>query len=341
MMSTLGCSAHRLLHIRIPCFLRYLLRAGRFHFNATNRFSISPILTALKIFLFRAAGALPLRINHALGALLGWLVWCLSPRHRRITRENFAQFLAATGSTQTTLSAVIAEQGRGVSELAIAWTARIKTLYSLVRECDGWEHVAAAKSAERAIIFVTPHLGCYDIGGRYLESRIPVVALYQSPKQAWLEPLMQAGRVRGEGSTARADASGVRILLKTLKQGGNIVLLPDQVPAAQTGKADGVWANFFSRPAYTMTLLPRLAETTQATVLFFFAERLSRGRGYKMHILPMTKPFSTDKNVAARQTNAMVEKLILMCPQQYLWGYNRYKHPAGAPLPPAAINDAI
>lgn len=314
-----------------------------FNINATSGSTISPILTALKNLLFRAAGALPLRINHSLGALLGWLAWCLSPRYRRIMRENFAQFLTAAGSTQITLNAVIAEQGRGVSELAIAWTAPIKILYSLVSECDGWEHVAAAKSAGQAIIFVTPHLGCYDIGGRYLESRIPVVALYQSPKQAWLEPLMQAGRVRGGGSTARADASGVRILLKTLKQGGNIVMLPDQVPAPQDrktgGKADGVWANFFARPAYTMTLLPRLAETTHAAVLFFFAERLTQGRGYKMHILPMTEPFSTDKNIAARQTNAMVEKLILMCPQQYLWGYNRYKHPAGAPLPPATISD--
>ncbi len=340
-MSTPGCPARHRLHIHAPCFLLYPLCAVRSHINANNRSSNSLILTALKIFLFRAAGALPLRINHALGALLGWLVWRLSPRHRRITRENFAQFLAATGSSQTTLNAVIAEQGRGVSELAIAWTARIETLYSLVRECNGWEHVAAAKSVGRAIIFVTPHLGCYDIGGRYLESRIPVVALYQRPKQAWLEPLMQAGRVRGGGSTARADASGVRILLKTLKQGGNIVMLPDQVPAAQNGKADGVWANFFSRPAYTMTLLPRLAETTQATVLFFFAERLTQGGGYKMHILPMCERFSTDKNIAARQTNAMVEKLILMCPQQYLWGYNRYKHPAGAPLAPGTINDAM
>jgi Kdo2-lipid IVA lauroyltransferase/acyltransferase len=228
-----------------------------------------------------------------------------------------------------------------VSELAIAWTAPVEKLYALVRECDGWAHVEAAKLAGKPIIFVTPHLGCYDIAGRYLESRIPVTALYRSPKQAWLEPVMQAGRVRGGGSTARADASGVRTLLKTLKHGGNIVMLPDQVPAPEGGKADGVWADFFSRPAYTMTLLPRLAESTHATVLFFFAERLAKGRGYKVHILPMDEPFSTDKNIAARQTNAMVEKLILMCPEQYLWGYNRYKQPAGAPLPPGRSNAIV
>lgn len=276
-----------------------------------------------------------------LGAALGWIAWCLSPRHRRITRDNFQQFLNASNDKKTNLNDVIPALGRGVSELAIAWTLPVEKLYALVRECDGWAYVEAAKSAGKPIIFVTPHLGCYDIAGRYLESRIPVTALYRSPKQAWLEPVMQAGRVRGGGSTARADASGVRTLLKTLKHGGNIVMLPDQVPAPEGGKADGVWADFFSRPAYTMTLLPRLAESTHATVLFFFAERLKKGHGYKVHILPMDEPFSTDKNIAARQTNSMVEKLILMCPEQYLWGYNRYKQPAGAPLPPDRPNAIV
>ena len=291
-------------------------------------------MTAINIFLFRAIGGLPLRVNHLIGAGLGWLAWWLSPRHRRITRENFQQFLSASRGDKTTLNTVIGELGRGVSELAIAWTAPVEKLYALVRECDGWQFVDAARASAKPIIFVTPHLGCYDIAGRYLESRIPVVALYRSPKLAWLEPIMQAGRIRGGGSTARADASGVRTLVKTLKLGGNIVILPDQVPAPQGNKADGVWANFFNRPAYTMTLLPRLAESTDATVLFFFAERLPKGRGYKVHILPMTEPFSADKNIAALQTNAMVEKLVRMCPQQYLWGYNRYKQPAGAPMAP-------
>jgi KDO2-lipid IV(A) lauroyltransferase len=144
---------------------------------------------------------------------------------------------------------------------------------------------------------------------------------------------MQQGRVRAGGTTAAADASGVRALLKTLKTGGNIIILPDQVPAPEQG-GDGVWADFFGRPAYTMTLLPRLAQSADATVLFFFAERLPKGAGYHIHIEPMTEAFSHDKQIAARQTNAMVEKLVAMAPGQYLWGYNRYKHPAGAPLAP-------
>ena len=286
--------------------------------------------------LFRLLGKVPLRFNQVIGAILGRLAWLLSSRHRRITLENIGIYGKHAGldDIAALVDMSIREQGKGIAELAVAWTAPVDRLYALVRSCSGWEHVDAAKSAQRAIIFVTPHLGCYDIAGRYLESRIPVTALYSAPKQKWLEPLMQQGRVRGGGSTAAADASGVKTLLKTLKSGGNIIILPDQVPAPEEG-GDGVWADFFGRPAYTMTLLPRLAKSADAAVLFFFAERLPGGAGYKVHIQPMAEDFSTDKLAAAQQTNAMVERLIAMAPSQYLWGYNRYKHPAGAPLPPS------
>lgn len=282
--------------------------------------------------LFRLLGALPLRLNLGIGAALGWLAWFTSPRHRRLTRENLAQWASQQSQpmSKSMLNAVIAEQGRGISELAVLWTAPVQRLYRLVRDCEGWEHVEVAKSSGRAIIFVTPHLGCYDIAGRYVESRLPVTALYRPPKQKWLEPIMQAGRIRGEGQTASADGAGVRTLLRTLKAGGNIVILPDQVP----GEGEGVWVPFFGRAAYTMTLLPRLAKSANAVVLFFYAERLSVGRGYRIRILPMPTDYVEDREAAARQTNAMVESLVNRAPTQYLWGYNRYKRPSGAPPPP-------
>jgi len=287
--------------------------------------------------LFRLLGRLPLRFNHAIGAGLGRLAWLVSARHRQITRSNIGIYArhAHRDDIASLVNRSIVAQGKGITELAIAWTAPVERLYSMVNTCTGWEHVDAAKARQRAIIFVTPHLGCYDIAGRYLGSRIAATVLYRPPKQAWLEPLMQQGRVRAGGTTAAADASGVRALLKTLKSGGNIIILPDQVPAPGQG-GDGVWADFFGRPAYTMTLLPRLALSTDATVLFFFAERLPKGAGYHVHIEPMTEAYSRDKQIAARQTNAMVEKLVAMAPAQYLWGYNRYKHPAGAPPAPGS-----
>ena len=283
--------------------------------------------------LFRALGYLPLWLNHRIGFVVGWLAWWGSSRHRRLTRANVTQYAQVRNEAdaKALLRNAIGEQGRGITELAIAWTAPPDRLYSLIQDanCLGWAHVKEAQANSRPIIFVTPHLGCYDIAGRYLAGRMPITALYRRPKQKWLEEIMQQGRVRAGGETAPADAGGLRVLLRALKSGGNIVLLPDQVPSS----GDGIWVNFFGTPAYTMTLLPRLAASTNATVLFFFAERLPRGEGYRLHIEPMTEPFSPDRRTAALQTNRMVEKLVSMAPAQYLWGYNRYKHPAGAPLP--------
>lgn len=283
------------------------------------------------IWLFRALGSLPLWLNHRLGSALGWLAWWLSPRHRRLTRENlgfYAQKIKLI-DTKPLLRAVISEQGKGISELAVAWTAAPERLYGMVQECFGWLHVESAQAEKRPIILVTPHLGCYDIAGRYIAGRMPITALYRPPKQKWLHAVMQQGRARAGATTAAAGAGGVRTLLRTLKSGGNIVVLPDQVP----GGGDGAWVDFFGHPAYTMTLLPRLAAAANAVVLFFFAERLASGQGYRIHIEAMPEAFSADRKIAARQTSRMVEKLICMAPAQYLWSYNRYKQPAGAPPP--------
>lgn len=284
--------------------------------------------------LFQLVGRLPLRINHCLGAWLGLLAAKLSPRHRATTTANLAQYLtSAVADRETLVRAAFIEQGKGMTELALAWTADIDRLEHLFAPCPDWAEVEAAVASGRSIIFVTPHLGCFDIAGRYVASRIPITALYRPPKLRSLEPIMQAGRARGGATTAPADASGVRTLLKTLKQGGHIMILPDQVSAAERG-GEGVWAPFFGRPAYTMTLLPRLARASDALVVYFFAERLPSGRGYQMHFMPMHEPYAEDRLVAATQTNQMVERLVALAPAQYLWGYNRYKQPAGAPPPP-------
>ncbi len=286
-------------------------------------------------------GRLSLTSNHRVGALLGRIAWHLSPRFRLMLAANIRVYAKARRLDAAAVTALERaarrEGGKGMTELAIIWTAPVERLYGMVTACEGWAHVesaqAVAKQTGSGIIFVSPHLGSFDIAGRYLESRLPITALFRPPKQKWLGPIMQAGRQRGGATTAEANAGGVRALLRTLKSGGNIFILPDQVPAAEQG-GEGVWASFFDEPAYTMTLLPRLARSTGAAVIFFFAERLPDGAGFRVHFQPAEPVFPEDKPAAATQSNRAVEALIDKAPAQYLWSYNRYKHPAGAPLPP-------
>ena len=180
----------------------------------------------------------------------------------------------------------------------------------------------------KGIIVVTPHIGCWEIVGQYVASRMPITVMYSPPKVRALEAVMRAGRTRsGAMKSVPADLRGVRAMLKALKRGEAIGMLPDQVP----GVGEGEWVEFFGRPAYTMTLVGRLSEQTGAPALLCCAERLSRGRGYRFVVEPLLAPRPPES--PARALNRSLEQVIRRRPEQYLWGYNRYKVPAGAQPP--------
>lgn len=268
---------------------------------------------------------LPLPLIHALGICVGWCIYLGTERHARRTRTNLTASGIATNPAhfRHLLHQNIAESGKGVLESFAIWLRPPHEVLRWVRECHGWEHVEAALKLKRGIIFLTPHLGCFEITSQYYSARHPISVLYRPPRQAWLAPLIEAGRERGQTTLAPTNMKGVRTLLKALKQGEAVGILPDQNP----GKGEGEWADFFGRPAYTMTLASRLAEATNATVLLAFGERLPRGRGYVIHFEPLQeKP----EPVAI---NAAIEKLVRRNPEQYLWSYPRHRVPRGETPP--------
>jgi KDO2-lipid IV(A) lauroyltransferase len=286
--------------------------------------------------LLRPLASLSLAANHAVGAFLGRLAFLLSPRYRRRLLENLGgSGLAATPEDlQRMARENAAEIGKGATELIWALFRPTGEVASKVVRRIGWEAVERLRAAKRPVVFVIPHLGGYDVAGRYLWTQVPILAMYRPHKLFWLDQLMREGRNRGAApdgtNTAPATMAGVRMILKHLRRGGCSVVLPDQVP----GEGDGEWVDFFGRPAYTMTLVGRLQEASGAALVFCFAERLPGGEGFVLHCEAIPQALPTDRRESARIVNAMVEKLVRIAPSQYLWGYNRYKQPAGAPPPP-------
>jgi KDO2-lipid IV(A) lauroyltransferase len=281
-------------------------------------------MPSLYTLVFKALAVLPLPLLHNLGALFGWLIWLLSPTYRR----NFSTHIGQAGLTDAK-SAAIAEAGKTLLELPKIWLRPQDEVVERVVRVSGWETVEAARATGRGILFLTPHLGCFEIAAQYYAAQGPITVLYRRPKQAWLAPLIEQGR-GANAKLAPADLSGVRRLLKALKSGEAVGMLPDQVP----GNGEGAWLPFFGRPAYTMTLAARLAETG-ATVLLAFGERLHYGAGYHLRFFPLSAPLTGDLMQRAAQLNGELETLIRQCPEQYLWGYNRYKVPSGAQPPPS------
>jgi Kdo2-lipid IVA lauroyltransferase/acyltransferase len=274
----------------------------------------------------RLLARLPLAWLHGAGTVLGWLAYRLSPVYAARLRENLMSsgVCRHDGECRELLKRSIAEAGKGVTELVAVWFGRDERVAQLVVECHGWSAVETARARGKGIIFLTPHLGCFEMAALYGAQRMPLTVLYRPPKLRWLEPLMIAGRSRWRTRVAPANFGGVRELYRALGRGEAIGLLPDQAP----GKGEGTWAQFFGRPAYTMTLVRRLVETSGAAPIMAFAERLPRGRGYRLH-LDALRADPLDEAAL----NRAIEEQVRRCPAQYLWSYNRYKVPAGAPPP--------
>lgn len=278
--------------------------------------------------LLRLAARLPLRWLHGIGAALGWMVYWCSPTYARRVRENLHYSGIETLDRLKPLQRqVIAETGKGAVELAALWFAPDADIQRWAH-CDTWAAVEQARKPGQGIIFLTPHLGGFEICAQYISQRMPITVLYRPPKLLWLEPLMIEGRSRWQTKVAPANLRGVRLFMKALRSGEAVGLLPDQSP----GVGEGTWTDFFGRPAYTMTLVSRLQKTSNALLVMMHAVRLPHGQGFQLYyeVLP-------SEQFDERALNHAIETVVRRCPAQYLWGYNRYKVPAGADAPPSKV----
>jgi Kdo2-lipid IVA lauroyltransferase/acyltransferase len=280
------------------------------------------------LLLFRFLSLWPLAALQAAGGALGWLVWALSPRYRAQFRANVAQ----AGLPFEIARPAIAEAGRFVAELPKLWMRpQHESCLGNVR-IEGRQHAERAFGRGRGVIFFGPHCGSFELGPQALaELYGPITAIYRPARKPWLAAVERVARQRPRLTVVPASLSGIRLMHRTLKANHAVALLTDQVPP----EGLGVWAPFFGKPAYTMTLAARLALQSGAAMLPVSCERLPHGKGYFMKIWPALA--SDKEGVAAglppdlvavvTRINQAIEAIVLSQPGQYLWGYGRYKTP--------------
>jgi KDO2-lipid IV(A) lauroyltransferase len=282
------------------------------------------------LFLVRWLSRLPLGFLHALGAALGWASWLASPTYRRRFEAN----ARLGGASPEQRRAAVAHAGRLVAELPFLWLRPYERALDPPPRWEGAELVDAALARGRGLVVLTPHLGAFEVVAQaYAErfgARQPMTALYRPARQAWLRELEETARRRPGLLTAPANLAGVRQMMRALRQGQTVGMLPDQVPP----DGMGVWAPFFGEPAYTMTLASRLVQQTGATPLLVLADRLPRGAGYRVHVHALPEPLpgpggddAAHQVACATVMNRAMEYAIGLAPAQYLWGYERYKAP--------------
>jgi len=283
--------------------------------------------------LFKAVARLPLSTVHAIGGFLGRVVYWLSRTYRRRLRDN----LAVAGYRDPALVRAVAEgAGRQALETPWIWMRPRAEIVARTEVAD-MSIVDVALADGRPVMFLPPHLGCFEVTAQFYAAfrpeaqTRPMTVLYRIPRKSILRGIVESGRAAEGLKLAPAEMKGVRMLMKAMKDREVVGILPDQVPS----RGEGVWAPFFGRWAYTMTLPARLARQFDAIVLFVYGERLADGRGYRIHLKRLEEPFTGDAAHDAAVLNRGLEALIREQPAQYLWGYNRYKVPAGAEPPPA------
>jgi KDO2-lipid IV(A) lauroyltransferase len=265
--------------------------------------------------LFQLLSAWPLPLLHHCGAAVGWLAFLLSPTYRRRFLENARQ----AGYRFAQVRPAVAEAGKLLAETPRLWFGRMPTI-----QWDQAELIEQLRAQGRGIVFLTPHLGCFEVTAQAYAARFgPITVLYRPARKPWLRDLVASSRRRPQMTPVPTTLAGVRQMLRALKAGEAVGLLPDQVPP----QGLGVWSPFFGRDAYTMTLPARLAQQTGAALLVAWGERLPQGRGYLVHVQRFEGELAADAREAAAQVNAQMERLVRAGPTQYLWGYARYKQP--------------
>lgn len=260
---------------------------------------------------------------------MGWLVWAMSPRYRAHFRAHVAQ----AGLPFEVARPAIAEAGRFVAELPKLWMRpRAQSCLANVR-VEGRSHAEQAFAQGHGVIFFGPHCGSFELGPQALaELYGPITALYRPARKPWLARLEHLARDRALLNVVPAGLSGIRLMHKRLKANQAVALLTDQVPP----EGLGLWAPFFGRPAYTITLPARLALQSGAVLLPVSCERLPCGQGYFLKIWPAVEGLEmheksemvrADMLQAVTMINQAIEAIVLSQPGQYLWGYARYKTP--------------
>jgi KDO2-lipid IV(A) lauroyltransferase len=279
---------------------------------------------ALFVAFLRFCSKLPLPLNHAFGVLLGSIFVLFPSRDRHVVWTNLVIAYPTQSSWQRLLLllAFFRELGKTLTELGIIWLGDTQRILSLVRELKGQDAMNEALAQGKGVMLLTPHFGAWEIIGLYWSSRLPMTILYQPPDQAAIAPFMRQARERTGAQLVPTDISGVRALLGALKKNQLAGILPDQDP----GDNGGVFAPFFGKPAHTMVLAGRLANKSHAPVLFTICERLSWGRGYRMHLLPCAEAVhDADPLVSATAMNHSLESCVQVAPAQYIWNYKRWR----------------
>lgn len=291
------------------------------------------IKSLLAVALLGLLSLLPLRLSQVLGRKLGDRYWRKgdAAKMTRQTRQNINACFPEWGESEreALVHASLQQTGCSLCEMGMSWLWPAKRTLKKIRRVHNEELVKEAVATGKGVILIAPHLGNWEVLNLYLSAQYPFTAMYKPPRLKLMDDLVKRMRARLGTRMAPADTRGVRMVMKALKRGEMVGILPDQEP----DRSGGIHVPFFGVEALTMKLLPQLAAQTGAVVVCGYAERLPDAEGFDLYFVAADERInSRDLEEAATAMNLSVENCVRALPAQYQWEYRRFStRPEGAP----------
>ncbi|CAB3790705.1 lipid A biosynthesis lauroyl acyltransferase [Paraburkholderia fynbosensis] len=283
----------------------------------------------LAIGLLKLFALLPYGLVARFGDGLGWLLYQIPSRRKRIVHTNLTLCFPEWSDErrEDVAQKHFRHAIRSYIERSVQWFGSAKKLEKLIQLDSA---IDLTDPNLPPTLFLGFHFVGIEAGSIFLNYSLKrqCGSLYQPMSNPELEEIAKAARARfGADMASRADSA--RIVLRWLRERKPVMLGADM----DYGARNSTFVPFFGVPTCTLTAVGRLAKVGRAQVVPFIGEVLPNYKGYRLKVFKPWDNYPTgDDDEDARRMNAFLEEQIPLLPEQYYWVHKRFKtRPPGVP----------
>jgi KDO2-lipid IV(A) lauroyltransferase len=277
-------------------------------------------LTWLSIITLYSISWLPYRVQKYIGNLLGKLLKLVAHKRYKVAERNLELCFPeqSADKRQAMLNKNLDYAGMAILEASMGWWWPDWRVAKKA-EFEGQEHIDAILAKGKGVLAYAIHNMNLEFACRVLGLKYPSVVFYRKHNNLLMEYMQYYGRSRA--NKYMVHKRNVKGLIKALDDGEVSIYLPDQ----DYGRSKCEFTPFFAVPEMATTTGSLLfAKRANCETIFLVSMRTDTG--YKVKALPGLENFpSGDDNYDVTRINQMIEKMILMAPEQYLWMHKRFK----------------
>ncbi|MEC8746370.1 MAG: lysophospholipid acyltransferase family protein, partial [Pseudomonadota bacterium] len=286
-------------------------------FRLKDRLAVTILRSVLRL-----SALVPLEVARSVGRFVGRLAFKMNTQTVRVVRRNIELAYPQLPADQQAalMEEAVLEQGALTAELGHVWRRSPAYVMSKLRVV-GIEHLEAAAADERGVLVLAPHVGNWEVLPHHLVTQGDLLGLFEPPKLPSVGSLVLEARKRPGGAYVPTTPKGLVQLVRHFKRGGLTGILPDQVPAHESG---GLNVPFRGIECFTASLCANLLSKSGARAVLAGVFRVKGG--WELVYLPVSADiYNEDLEVALTVMNQDIETLISGRDAQYQWSYKRFR----------------